>query len=109
MDSKKSMAFNYRKLIAFSILFLAFIVPSEMTFSQTVKREEILCYKDVIKDPLTFYGNPGDSFTLYDNTSWRVATGGQYEYIPMRYKDVVICPTIGKLMIGNKALSISKN
>ena len=109
MDGKKSMAFNYRKLIAFSILFLAFIVPSQMTLSQTVKGEEILCYKDVIKDPLTFYGNPGDSFTLYDKTSWRVATGGQYEYIPMRYKDVVICPTIGKLMIGNKALSISKN
>ena len=96
MDSKKSMAFNYRKLIAFSILFLVFIAPSEMTLSQTVKSEGIVCYKDVIKDPLTFYGNPGDSFTLY-------------EYIPMRYKDVVICPTIGKLMIGNKALSISKN
>ena len=27
----------------------------------------------------------------------------------VRYKDVLICPAVGKLVIGNKALSISKN
>ena len=109
MGGKKSTVLNKRKLIVFLISLVVMVAASKVTLSQTPKGEEILCYKDVIKDPLTFYGNPGDSFTLYDNSSWRVASGSQYEYIPMRYKDVVICPTIGKLMLGNKALSISKN
>jgi hypothetical protein len=91
------------------VLSLGFTAQSQMALSQTSKGEAITCYKDVIKEPFTFYGNPGDVFTLYDNSTWKVASGGQYEYVPVRYKDVLICPAAGKLVIGNKALSISKN
>ncbi len=100
----------YIQMIAYTLVCMVGLLAGvEGAFSQTFKGEPITCYKDVIKEPFTFYGNPGDSFTLYDNSTWKVASGGQYEYAPMRYKDVLICPAAGKLVIGNKALSISKN
>ena len=95
--------------VSSSIIFsLAFISNPEIVLAQAAKSEPITCYKDVIKDPLTFYGNPSDVFTLYDGSTWKVASGGPYEYVPVRYKDVLICPAVGKLLIGNRALSISK-
>jgi len=109
MSGKKFNRLLVRKSVALLVLFLAFMASSQVVISQTSKGEAVTCYKDVIKEPFTFYGNPGDVFTLYDNSTWKVATGGQYEYVPVRYKDVLICPTVGKLVIGNKALSISRN
>jgi hypothetical protein len=97
-----------RKISSSLILVLAFIANSEIVLAQAAKNEAITCYKDVIKEPLTFYGNPGDLFTLYDGSTWKVASGGPYEYVPVRYKDVLICPAVGKLLIGNRALSITK-
>ena len=95
--------------ISSSIIFsLTFISKPEIILAKAAKSEAITCYKDVIKDPLTFYGNPGDVFTLYDGSTWKVASGGTYEYAPVRYKDVLICPAVGKLLIGNRALSISR-
>jgi hypothetical protein len=98
-----------RSFLSILIMPLALMVHMSSVIAQEGKGESIACYKDVIKEPYTFYGNPGDAFTLFGNSTWRVASGGQYEYVPMRYKDVLICPAIGKLIIGNKALSISKN
>ena len=109
MSGKKFNRLLVRKSVASLVLSLGFTAQSQMALSQTSKGEAITCYKDVIKEPFTFYGNPGDVFTLYDNSTWKVASGGQYEYVPVRYKDVLICPAVGKLLIGNKALSISKN
>jgi len=97
-----------RKIASLLILVLAFTFNPDIVLAQAAKSEPITCYKDVIKDPLTFYGNPGDVFTLYDGSTWKVASGGSYEYVPVRYKDVLICPAVGKLLIGNRALSISK-
>ncbi len=91
------------------ILLTAFAVHTGGAIAQEGKGNAITCYKDAIKEPFTFFGNPGDSFTLYENSTWKVASGGQYEYVPIRYKDVLICPAVGKLIIGNKAISISKN
>ncbi len=31
---------------------------------------------------------------------------GCYEYIPYRYRDIVICPSLEKMISGDKALSI---
>ena len=109
MRGKKFYRLLVRKSVASLVLSLGFTAQSQMALSQTYKVEVVDCYKDAIKEPFTFYGNPGDAFTLYENSTWKVATGGQYEYIPVRYKDVLICPAAGKLVIGNKALSISKN
>lgn len=105
-----SLRFTLSMKIASSFLFaLTFMANSEITLAQAAKSDAVTCYKDVIKEPLTFYGNSGDLFTLYDGSTWKVTSGGQYEYMPMRYKDVLICPAVGKLLIGNKALSITKN
>jgi hypothetical protein len=76
--------------------------------AQPRKEGEISCYKTVIKEPLTFYGNSLDTFTLYDGTKWKVLNGGAYEYIPLRYRDAFICPTEGILVIDKKALSVGK-
>lgn len=70
------------------------------------KEDAVACYKTAIKEPLTFYGNRGDIFILYDGSKWKVVSGAQYEYIPFRYRDVIICPIIEKLMIGDKTLSV---
>ena len=109
MRGKKFYRLLVRKSVASLVLSLGFTAQSQMALSQTSKGEAVTCYKNVIKQPFAFYGNPGDVFTLYDNSTWKVASGGQYEYVPVRYKDVLICPAVGKLLIGNKALSISKN
>lgn len=90
------------------IFVLALLVAPVTAFSQTTKADSITCYKDFIREPMSFYGNPGDTFILRDNDSWRVTSGGSYEYIPSRYKDVIICPSVEKLIIGNRALSVSK-
>ena len=109
MSEKKFNRLLVRKSVTSLVLSLGFTAQSQMALSQTSKSEAITCYKDAIKEPFNFYGNPGDAFTLYENSTWKVASGGQYEYVPLRYKDVLICPVVGKLVIGNKALSISKN
>jgi hypothetical protein len=79
-----------------------------LTYAQSPKEDSVLCYKSAIKEPLTFYGNPADIFTLYDGSKWKVANGGPYEYIPLRYRNVNICPTEQVLIIDKKALSVEK-
>ena len=79
-----------------------------LAFAESSKEDSILCYKSAIKEPLTFYGNPGDSFTLYDGSRWKVASGGSYEYIPARYRNVLICPSEQVLIVDRRALSVEK-
>ena len=68
----------------------------------------VACYKSSIKEPLTFYGNPMDTFTLYDGSRWKVSSSGAYEYIPTRYRNVLICPSEELLVIDKRALSVSR-
>ncbi len=63
---------------------------SALTFAQSPKEDTVLCYKSAIKEPLTFYGNPMDTFTLYDGTKWKVVAGGAHEYIPLRHRTALI-------------------
>jgi hypothetical protein len=81
---------------------------STLVLAQSSQGDNILCYKSVIKEPLTFYGNPGDIFTLYDGSRWKVANGGPYEYIPARYRNVLICPSEQVLIVDKRALSVEK-
>lgn len=90
------------------VFVLAFLVSPVAAIAQTTKADSITCYKDFIREPISFYGNPGDVFMLKDNESWKVSSGGPYEYIPSRYKNVIICPSVEKLIIGSRALSVSK-
>jgi hypothetical protein len=76
--------------------------------AQLSKEKSVTCYQVVIKEPLTFYGNPGDVFTLYDGSRWRVLSGTQYEYIPLPYKDGLVCPEAEKLIIGSKVMRVTK-
>jgi hypothetical protein len=54
-------AFRGALLISLGLLSL-----STLAYAQSPKEESVLCYKSSIKEPLTFYGNPTDIFTLYD-------------------------------------------
>ena len=89
-------------------LLLILLSQSSWIYAQTTRDTAVICYKSAIKEPLIFYGNPMDTFTLYDGTKWKVANGGAYEYVPFRYRDALICPTEGILVIDKKALSVGK-
>lgn len=109
--SKPSTLNRLKTLLGLSTL----VILSNSAFSQSsqgLNREStanrVTCYKSVIKEPLTFYGNPMDTFTLYDGTRWKVSSGGAYEYIPLRYRNVLICPSEELLVVDKKAISVSK-
>jgi hypothetical protein len=108
---KSTTSEGFKGLIAtFSIVVLVSPVFSQTT--QGVNRESaanaVACYKSSIKEPLTFYGNSMDTFTLYDGTRWKVSSSGAYEYIPTRYRNVLICPSEELLVIDKRAISVSR-
>ena len=90
------------------LISLGMLSTPTLTYAQSSREDSVLCYKSAIKEPLTFYGNPLDTFTLYDGSKWKVANGGPYEYIPLRYRNVIICPTEQVLIIDKRALSVEK-
>ena len=49
-----------------------------------------------------------DTLTLYDGSKWKVVSGGPHEYVPMRIRNVLICPTEQVLIIDKRALSVEK-
>jgi len=95
----------FRSGILISLGLLSLQGPSH---AQPLKEGEVLCYKSNIKDPLIFYGNSMDTFTLYDGSKWKVVSGGPHEYVPMRIRNVFICPTEQVLIIDKRALSVEK-
>ena len=90
------------------LISLGLISLSTLAYAQSPKEESVLCYKSSIKEPLTFYGNPTDIFTLYDGSRWKVTNSGPYEYVPSRYRNVMICPTDQLTIIDKRALSFEK-
>jgi len=91
-----------------SLVLVGLLSLSVLSFAQAPKEDVVLCYKSAVKEPLTFYGNPLDNFTLYDNSKWRVSSGDSFEYIPSRYRTVLICPTEQILIIDKRVLSVEK-
>jgi hypothetical protein len=89
-------------------LSIALLSIAEFSYAQPSKDDVVLCYKSAIKEPLTFYGNPMDTFTLYDGTKWKVSWGGVYEYAPVRYRNVLICTSEGLLVVDKRAISVSR-
>ena len=100
-----------RPLLAVPI-FTILCNPAFSQNSQGINQEPaanaVTCYKSVIKEPLTFYGNPMDAFMFYDGTRWKVLNGGAYEYTPIRYRNVLICPSEKLLVVDKRAISVSK-
>ncbi len=90
------------------LISLGLLSMSTLTYAQLTKEDRVICYKSSIKEPLTFYGNPMDAFTLYDGSKWKVADGGPVEFIPLRYRNVIVCPTEQLLIIDKRALSVEK-
>lgn len=84
---------------------LFFSIPA---FSQIIKGDKVACYKSSIKEPTIFYGNPQDKFTLYDESKWQVSSMGAHEYIPTRYRDVLVCPSENVLIVDKRVLSVKR-
>jgi hypothetical protein len=109
--SKPSVLNGFKSLLAASILTMM-ANSAHSQGSQGVNRDStanaVTCYKSAIKEPLTFYGNPMDTFTLYDGTRWKVSNSGAYEYIPLRYRNILICPSEELLVVDKRAISVSK-
>ena len=76
--------------------------------AQSSKEKSVACYQVSIKEPMAFYGNPGDVFSLYDSSRWKVLASTQYEYVPLPYKDGLLCPEVEKFIIGSKVMRVSK-
>lgn len=95
-----------------TFVILAFVNPAFAQTTQSIAREStadaVACYKSSIKEPYSFYGNPMDTLMLNDGTRWRVYSSGAYEYIPSRYRNVLICPSEGLLVIDKRAISVSR-
>ena len=62
------------------------------------------CYESSIQSPTPFMGNDGEVFKLLDGSVWEVKY--EYEYMYEYYPSVIVCPDRGKLIIGEKSLSV---
>ena len=51
-------------------------------------------------------GNNDEIFVLTDGSIWQVMY--EYEYLYEYYPSVVICPSLGKLVIDGKSLNVRK-
>ena len=62
------------------------------------------CYSDYIQAPAPFMGNDGEVLKLGDGSIWQVKYA--YEYLYEYYPNVVICPGINKLIIGDVQIDV---
>ncbi len=73
-----------------------------MVFSTRATAQD--CYESSIVSPSPFMGNNGEIFKLADGSLWEVKY--EYEYLYEYYPSVVICPSRGKLIVGEKSLNV---
>lgn len=64
------------------------------------------CYESSILSPSPFMGNDGEIFRLADGSIWEVKS--EYEYLYEYYPSVIICPSRGKLILGDKSLNVQQ-
>ena len=62
------------------------------------------CFQSSILSPAPFMGNNDEIFKLADGSVWEVKY--EYEYLYEYYPSVLICPSLGKLIIGDKSLNV---
>jgi hypothetical protein len=73
-----------------------------MVFSTRASAQD--CYESSIVSPSPFMGNNGEIFKLADGSLWEVKY--EYEYLYEYYPSVVICPSRGRLVVGEKSLNV---
>lgn len=73
-----------------------------MVFSTRATAQD--CYESSIPSPSPFMGNNGEIFKLADGSLWEVKY--EYEYLYEYYPSVVICPSRGRLIVGEKSLNV---
>lgn len=84
--------------VAVSILIMIGISPSHIMAQD--------CIESSIVKPTPFMGNHGEIFTLADGSLWEIRH--EYEYLYEYYPSVIVCPSRGKLFIGDKSLDIKR-
>lgn len=62
------------------------------------------CYAATVMAPSPFMGNHDEVFKLDDGSLWQVQN--EYEYLYEYQPEVVMCPSLGILVIEGKSLSI---
>ena len=68
--------------------------------------EDLDCYESSILNPTPFMGNNGEIFRLADGSIWEVKY--EYEYMYEYYPSVLVCPTLGKLIVDGEVLNVQK-
>ena len=63
------------------------------------------CYESSILSPSPFMGNHGEVFRLSDGSIWEVKN--EYSYLYEYYPSVTVCPSLRKLILKKKQLSIA--
>lgn len=64
------------------------------------------CYESSIMSPTPFMGNNGEIFRLQDGSLWEVKY--EYEYMYEYYPAVIVCPSIGRLVVRGKTLHVQQ-
>ena len=86
-----------RSPISLSLLFTVLVITG------TANAQD--CYESSILSPSPFMGNHGEVFKLSDGSIWEVTY--EYEYLYEYFPSVIICPSLGKLILKEKQLSIA--
>ena len=84
------------------LTFCFFVLISLFALLQQVTAQD--CYESSIINPSPFMGNNGEIFKLADGSYWEVKY--EYEYMYEYYPSIIICPSRGKLSIGDKWLDV---
>ena len=88
---------EFKKLLILKAIYFVLVLLPINSFAQG-------CFQSSILSPSPFMGNDGEIFKLDDGSMWEVKY--EYEYLYEYYPSVVICPSKGKLIIGDKSLHV---
>lgn len=86
-----------KKAITTSFFWLPLTLTPAISFAQD-------CFQASILSPSPFMGNDVEIFKIDDGSIWQVKY--EYEYLYEYSPDVIICPSQGKLIIGESTLNI---
>lgn len=81
------------------IVFIAVALSSNLSVAQD-------CYESSISSPTPFMGNNDEIFRLTDGSLWQVKH--EYSYLYEYYPNVLICPSLGKVMVGSRSLNVQQ-
>ncbi len=79
--------------------------PKEKKGTTTRKKASKECYKTTIRKPSPFLGNGGEIIILDDGTIWKEVSY-QYLYLYEYYPTVIICPSSGKMILGEYVFEV---